>query len=740
MDLRTNPRVPVISNQPTPSTEMRYISPRAMFSDNSQNGAQIVRRDYSEGISDGAGSLPSPIFTSKTGQTFMLAKLTLEPTKLDDPFPEVCKMSVKSGHDEMRQDRGRSSSLSKATASKTSRIKSETSLRDATPLRSNRGTAIAAARSCTASRESQHENGNRVRSSSVYSLTQWVPPKEMLFKQRAESKLDSKGKGKEIQYPIDWSRGKNDERSTSDTTISVVLGSSLAKSSKKEAKNATAELSYIHDFSDCSINKNILEYYEQEEKQASQHHAPYDCIPCFVTSASYPKIHKLHSLNDCSLASLGPHQPKRVEQHALDDCSRTSSTSIYTSKISEQQALQDCLKKDSRKDSLSINSEPHPLPERPVESVTSEAVLTDAQTHNLVDKSKDKNLTGYVGADPRNLLDCPEKVSSGSHVLFKDRVEHDNSESKSCGRTDNGRFVETSATQPHDLADCAHESVSSSTTEQHALAECRGDGDRKGRRASSNPDSPTEKFPQLKQHRLASCPASTPYQRGETAKTDGRVVENARLDGSADSQSTVKPSKQHSLIGYTSDASLESLKADVDGPPRKESSVNSLLAYADWNQDTADHPRKSRYRKEVDKALFNASEVKRQSQAQQALSQILGGNRYKKGNFQESSLDTIKGAVQSVADEFKKRAHGLGEAAENEVHSIQGEAKKRAHGLGEAAKKEMHSIEDEIKKRVENIGDEVKNQTDKVGRVVEHENSVAGFASLFSKMSPKLKA
>lgn len=730
MDLRTNPKAPVIADPPSRMQEMRYVSPRATASDNNQNRAQNSRRDCSEGACDGADPLAGgPIPRKLQKQQTKSAKSKTEELKSEESKSENHNKSSKpeSVHVEISQMKGQLPSALKVTNSKVIGPGSNSSSRDTLLQKHNKealqGKKSWVKRSDPTTRGSQDENkkksGTSPSSSSCHSLVYCplvpeTPPKETHSKlgvdsnKGAGSSSDKKGKAKEIQ-PQQHALVKvtNEERQASESNVtdggSIVVGSSKAKTWKKDATGATDthELSYVHDFTDCPVDKNVLDYYENEEKrsQASQQHAPADCSLTSPTSAHYSKT---------------------PEQHALKECPEQDASKGTKSATAQSHALADCPMKDTTSKDKSADVQTHTSAEDPIEKGT-KAKPAGAQSHALVD-CPEKDTTSMMNSacsQPHTLADCPQKN------IAKVKAAH--SQPHALVDCETSSEAKPSGPQPHSLADCAHESVSNSPTEQHALADCRGDDGRRSRRASSNPGSPTDRHSQTKQHRLASCPVSTPNQKDEKAKIGHHIAENARINESADSQSTVKPSSQHTLSDSMGGAKLER-QTVAEARPEKHSSLSSLRDVIKRNQDTADHPRKSRYRKEVENSA-NASGTKRPSQAQHALTQILGGSGSKKENSREDHVEAIKGAMQSVGDKLRKRADSFGDAVKEQTEKIGGDVKKRTDEIGE-----------EVKKGAENVGHEVTKQADKNRGKEEHKSSGSGFANMLSKMSPRSKA
>ena len=378
---------------------------------------------------------------------------------------------------------------------------------------------------------------------------------------------------------------------TSEHTITDCQSVVLA--TKKEATNTTDthELSYVHDFSECQIDKNILDYYEKEEIRSQ-----------------LPK-----SLHQHASGKVTPSRakPTSTEQYAVVNCTREDASSIDrstkdNSTSPEQHVLADCTREDA----------------------------------SSIDRSTKNNSTS---PEQHVLADCPREDASNKdkspspkqHVLAE------------CTKENASKATNAKSTtfEQHALVDWARDSFSndpqSTTPKKHALASCHeesvspGTPGRQSRRASTPAHSPTNKYPQEKQHRLASCPVPSFNQKEERASIPQHMTENACINESGDSESTVKLSSQHTLSECAGDANSECKVPAVDGQSQNEKQVSLGLKIDDpvKDKDITDHPRKSGYRKEIE---FNAhfSDAKRTSHAHNALSQVLTGSAHKKGDPQ----------------------------------------------------------------------------------------------------------
>ena len=170
-------------------------------------------------------------------------------------------------------------------------------------------------------------------------------------------------------------------------TIVAEPGSTIQKHGLSECDSIDTtseaqELSYVHDFSDCPVDKAVLEYYEKEEKKAHQHILA-DCTQASSGGNSELNIHLLpHALADCSgdngepnavgsrtqkrasknisdmernekgsttnehlLVScptpIMPHEEQRLKKHRLASCSHTI-LSDEESELTKEHRLESC--------------------------------------------------------------------------------------------------------------------------------------------------------------------------------------------------------------------------------------------------------------------------------------------------------------------------------------------------------------------------------------------------------------
>jgi len=147
------------------------------------------------------------------------------------------------------------------------------------------------------------------------------------------------------------------------------------------------ELSYVHDFTDCPVDKAVLDYYEKEEKIAEQH-ALTKCARANSAKAlsSNELVHDLkHCPNGKEVVEYGEKEENFQEKHSLTNCARVSSASARSSNEPlAQHALPDC----------AVN-------------ITASRGGTNKQDTCVVDAISDDNNNHRQGALGHHLLNCP---------------------------------------------------------------------------------------------------------------------------------------------------------------------------------------------------------------------------------------------------------------------------------------------------------------------------------------------
>jgi len=141
------------------------------------------------------------------------------------------------------------------------------------------------------------------------------------------------GTSAKIHVKTDGLKRNKIEMTERDTTITTAF-----KPKKQNATSEVQELSYVHDFSDCPVDKRVLEYYEKEEirstGRSSNHpykHALADCSgdasttthvlePAVITSSddgqATPKASKGHTLSDCDDGVIHKGKARAVDEHS----------------------------------------------------------------------------------------------------------------------------------------------------------------------------------------------------------------------------------------------------------------------------------------------------------------------------------------------------------------------------------------------------------------------------------------
>ncbi|KAG0648886.1 Cadmimum resistance [Hyphodiscus hymeniophilus] len=657
MDLCTNSKfeAPFVGDQPSRMPEMRYLSPRAT-SDHSQNGSPNIRRDC-----NGAGifadgnvikKLQNPPLNSANSRS---AKSKWEESKSGR---KNVQCSVKPSqsvplHVEMGQLGG---SALKAANPKACESDSYFSSYDVPPIEFNKdvqeGKRPKGGKSYSFPQSSANKNTKIAKSSTSSHDLIHCSPEPLIskahIKQVAESKQEAEfysvTNGKARKLPSrhnSAAENKSRDQATSEQTAtdseSIVVRWPKSKASKRNAPGITPphELSYVHDFTDCPVDKDILDYYEKEEKRSQ---------------ASQASQNQQHVLEDCPDADISKQpKPDWPQTHNLADDS--------TERVKEAKPT-------------GYQPQPHAFADCHEDNTTSKASPAHSQPNSLVN---------YAEKDSSKV----KSIQPGPHALVD------------CEATDNNGDVVSSGPQMRALAqaDRSHQSISNSPLEQHPLADCNGDGGRQARRASSSPESLTDRHSLVKEHRLDSCPLPVRSQRGEKAITAHHVIENARINESGDSQSTMKPSSHHTVSGYFDGADLEHRTAATHDQPRPErrGSLSSLLDLFKGRNDAVGQPQTPRYRKEVDDAL-NVSGAKRTSHAQQSLSQILAGSAVKRERSRDDTIKSMKGGIQPVY-----------------------EPKQRSYSIGSAVREQNDRVEVGAKRSMENAGHKIKQATETAG-------------------------
>ena len=343
----------------------------------------------------------------------------------------------------------------------------------------------------------------------------------------------------------------------------------FSKAATKEATNTTDthELSYVHDFSECQIDKNILAYYEEEETRSElpnslRQHANGKVMPGGAKSTSTGQDGRIDSIRKDTSSSEKPSKDELAnpEQHTLADCTKENVIGKDKSVSPKQHALADCTQKDIF-DNKMASSGQH--------------VLADCSGEDTESKGRFPISEQYTADES---------------------TEEDSSTSQ----------AKSIAPKQHPLVDCARDSFSKgpqlTNAKQHALADCHEEFDtldaprKNSRRASSPTLVSSNKQRTERQHRLASCSVPTLNQKDERATVARHMAELARMNESCDSQSTVRPFAKHALSDCAGDANSERKVPSADGQSQndKRDSVDLKTDGPAKDNDVAGHPRKSR--------------------------------------------------------------------------------------------------------------------------------------------------
>jgi hypothetical protein len=201
-------------------------------------------------------------------------------------------------------------------------------------------------------------------------------------------------------------------------------------------------LSYVHDFTDCPVDKAVLEYYEKEERIAEQH-ALTNCARANSNSApSSDEPFIQHALHDCasdSTASQGV--SKKHDTCAVDAVTEGSNNhrrgavghylfncAIPTEGANDSQDIEDhrlssCIHDEPQS---AIGSDDSQATWRPVMTKSKgkgkELVLDDKQQHSAEKRPDYTNMKQHKH-DEKRLQHCLEHHSKKSKFHVKDGLE-----------------------------------------------------------------------------------------------------------------------------------------------------------------------------------------------------------------------------------------------------------------------------------------------------------------------------
>jgi len=175
-----------------------------------------------------------------------------------------------------------------------------------------------------------------------------------------------------------------------------------------EDEPPSQELSYVHDFTDCPVDKAILEYYEKEERKAQQHELTdriRTSLPTELLQVNKPRIQQ-HTLAECSEDENTP--PSSPSRH------RSTSYNMDRSKKDDgklrQHRLVSCptppvLFHHVAENALAINSEDSQATQRPIYHDKLRAEEMDKSTDDISSESASgsgETNSGGSTEDPAN--------------------------------------------------------------------------------------------------------------------------------------------------------------------------------------------------------------------------------------------------------------------------------------------------------------------------------------------------
>jgi hypothetical protein len=264
--------------------------------------------------------------------------------------------------------------------------------------------------------------------------------------------------------------------------------------------SSTQELSYVHDFTDCPVDKGILEYYEKEEEIA-QAHAFEDCTRAGSKGGAVLGATQQHGFADCIRASsAGSIVLERAPQYSLPDCCRAS---IAGANTTQHHKLRDCKRPSSTMVALMVEIEQHELADCTTASSRSTVGLRGTQQDKLPDCCQARSERTVVREPQQHGLSDCTRSSSASAATFKKSQQHSLDD---CTRSSSLSVLETRSMQQHDL--CSQTSSTGGfqsnnpyVSHTHEMNECRGN---QASDSSGNSEStiqiPQKKLNKGKQH------------------------------------------------------------------------------------------------------------------------------------------------------------------------------------------------------------------------------------------------
>ncbi|KAF8866945.1 hypothetical protein BDZ45DRAFT_795403 [Acephala macrosclerotiorum] len=244
------------------------------------------------------------------------------------------------------------------------------------------------------------------------------------------------------------------EHAVSDCTMTLTKSTDIEEQRRRTdcsgvTASDTQELSYVHDFTDCPVDKAVLNHLENQEKALQQ-----------------------HCLTNDSRGSLSPAGERRVQQHSLSQDRRRSSSTVEEEKVKQHSLAQ-----DSR--ASTFTAEERKLKQHSLSHDSQATTLTleegKAKQHSLTDDSRGSSTTvvpSYSLFPQHASADYPgaNEIRSSKLTARQHRSSTiDSSKSKKSGglkehRLDSCPIVVPSATE--------HHQVRGSDNSQHRLSKC----------------------------------------------------------------------------------------------------------------------------------------------------------------------------------------------------------------------------------------------------------------------------
>lgn len=279
---------------------------------------------------------------------------------------------------------------------------------------------------------------------------------------------------------------------------------------QRSSNASMQQMSYVHDFTDCPVDRDILEYVEREEKRSQEHeldgclkvafsaredsgsgpaHGPTEApaMPECGAEGSARKDTQQHRLDDCTRSNSIVLEG--VEQHILGDCSRISSVA---SEVVQQHHLNDCTLLSSIA-SVTVKDIVHrQAPE------VSRARSQKAEANQAADHRQEEQLSSSDGfQEYRPKFKTPGFTKSA--VIEEFIGESSEHKGQQIGGLDCCDLDSEEANTPqHRLSTCSQDVSLGESDQQHRLSEC----------------SPPTEILNNTQHRLSTCSPDVSSEEG----------------------------------------------------------------------------------------------------------------------------------------------------------------------------------------------------------------------------------